>query len=165
MAKPTTTQEIPKEQQVIDYLRKQNKKYSTTDLSLNLKIPKAQLIKICEELLQNNQIQGKLYGKQYIVQFPFEYDAVKENEYSKELPRLNQTSKELSKLCSDLQSKTKRIKELMQKLAKMQPPPQIAAPSTTTDKIEDEISEPEYKKLKKIYKARMETFNSLQDVF
>ncbi|GFN17464.1 putative TBP interacting domain protein [Aspergillus tubingensis] len=53
---------------VLEYLRKQNRPYSATEVSVNLhnKITKAHAAKALRELHQNKQIEGRAAGKQIV---------------------------------------------------------------------------------------------------
>ena len=167
MAKPEKEKQDPSSL-VVEYLHKQAKKYSTTDLALNLKIPKPQLLKTVQQLLLESKIQGKMYGKQYIVQSPFRYDELKEKMYQKELPLLSKQTNQVGKLVSDLQSKLKKTVDLIKKLKELKVKyPSISktdTPNGSTEQEEPQIEEQEYKKLHKVYKTRMDSFLQLQDV-
>ena len=167
MAKPEKGDKQDPSSLVIEYLHKQAKKYSTTDLALNLKIPKPQLLKTVQQLLLESKIQGKMYGKQYIVQSPFRYDELKEKMYQKELPLLSKQTNQVGKLVADLQSKLKKTVDLIKKLKELEIKyPSISKADTPNVPTEQEpqIDELEYKKLHKVYKARMDSFLQLQDV-
>ena len=53
---------------ILDYLRKQNRPYSATDISANLKnrVTKAAAAKLLKDLHERNEIEGKAAGKQIV---------------------------------------------------------------------------------------------------
>ena len=171
MGKPTLpAKDI--EKQIIEYLKKQNKKYSTNDLSQNLKLPKAQTLKIVEDLISNKKLDGKLYGKMYICQYTKHFNSDKEKMYQKEYPKLNEKLKYLSKVVGDLKAKQTKIQDSIRKLNELKIKYPTALNPTENQKekavdetiIEEPISDAEYKKLIKVYRSRMESFNNVQDV-
>ena len=53
---------------VLDYLRKQNRPYSATDISSNLKnrVTKAAVTKLLKDMHERNEIEGRAAGKQIV---------------------------------------------------------------------------------------------------
>lgn len=53
---------------VLDYLRKQNRPYSATDISANLKnrVTKTAAAKLLKDLHERNEIEGRAAGKQLV---------------------------------------------------------------------------------------------------
>lgn len=53
---------------ILDYLRKQNRPYSATDISSNLKnrVTKAAAAKLLKDLHERNEIEGRAAGKQIV---------------------------------------------------------------------------------------------------
>lgn len=53
---------------VLDYLRKQNRPYSATDISTNLKnrVTKAAAAKLLKDMHERNEIEGRAAGKQLV---------------------------------------------------------------------------------------------------
>lgn len=53
---------------ILDYLRKQNRPYSATDISANLKnrVTKAAAAKLLKDMHERSEIEGKAAGKQIV---------------------------------------------------------------------------------------------------
>ena len=53
---------------ILDYLRKQNRPYSATDISSNLKnrVTKAAAAKLLKDMHERNEIEGRAAGKQLV---------------------------------------------------------------------------------------------------
>lgn len=53
---------------ILDYLRKQNRPYSATDISANLKnrVTKAAAAKLLKDMHERNEIEGRAAGKQLV---------------------------------------------------------------------------------------------------
>lgn len=53
---------------MLDYLRKQNRPYSATDISANLKnrVTKAAAAKLLKDMHERNEIEGRAAGKQIV---------------------------------------------------------------------------------------------------
>ena len=53
---------------ILDYLRKQNRPYSATDISSNLKnrVTKAAAAKLLKDMHERSEIEGKAAGKQIV---------------------------------------------------------------------------------------------------
>ena len=53
---------------ILDYLRKQNRPYSATDISSNLKnrVTKAAAAKLLKDMHERNEIEGRAAGKQIV---------------------------------------------------------------------------------------------------
>ena len=53
---------------ILDYLRKQNRPYSATDISANLKnrVTKTAAAKLLKDLHERNEIEGRAAGKQLV---------------------------------------------------------------------------------------------------
>ena len=53
---------------ILDYLRKQNRPYSATDIGANLKnrVTKAAAAKLLKDMHERNEIEGRAAGKQIV---------------------------------------------------------------------------------------------------
>ncbi|CAG8765661.1 2665_t:CDS:2, partial [Acaulospora morrowiae] len=87
------------EQKVLDYLRKQNRPYSVTDISNNLHnaITKAAIQKALTNLVEKEEVGCKTYGKQsvYVVKQELNEMDVKIEELKKEVNDYKDRNKQL----------------------------------------------------------------------
>ncbi|RAL06323.1 putative TBP interacting domain protein [Aspergillus ibericus CBS 121593] len=94
---------------ILEYLRKQNRPYSATEISANLqnRITKAHAAKALRELHQNKQIEGRAAGKQAV------YHALQEtcNEATPEIiAALDEKAERLQEQATNLQATEKKTR-------------------------------------------------------
>ncbi|KAI8385013.1 Tat binding protein 1-interacting protein-domain-containing protein [Radiomyces spectabilis] len=126
--KPNTSSE--EEQAVLNYLRKVNRPYSSTDIFNNLhaKYPKAAVAKSLEKLVSQSLIVSKVYGKSAVY-------APKQTEEAA-------TADDLESLDTDLQSLTEKVdklkaenKQLSQAVSQLQSTPTTENAQTDLERI------------------------------
>ncbi|KAK3677238.1 hypothetical protein LTR78_002776 [Recurvomyces mirabilis] len=93
---------------ILDYLRKQNRPYSATDISTNLKnrVTKAAAAKLLKDMHERNEIEGRAAGKQLV------YHAIQDAADEAGLERLQEMDIETTRLREETIAMKAEEKEL-----------------------------------------------------
>ncbi|KAM0717540.1 hypothetical protein Q7P37_007392 [Cladosporium fusiforme] len=109
---------------VLDYLRKQNRPYSATDISTNLKnrVTKAAAAKLLKDMHERNEIEGRAAGKQLV------YHAIQEEADESSLEALQEMDAETSRLkdnTAQLKAEEKVLRATLRDHASLMPLPEL----------------------------------------
>ncbi|KAF2169585.1 hypothetical protein M409DRAFT_64672 [Zasmidium cellare ATCC 36951] len=132
---------------VLDYLRKENRPYSATDISSNLKnrVTKAAAAKLLKDLHERGEIEGRAAGKQQV------YHALQEEpeeDLIEQLQQMEEDTKRIRKETIALKSEEKELRQLLKQGADIVPLPELKS----------NIAEMEKQKLEK--EARLKKLES-----
>ncbi|KAF8537099.1 homologous-pairing protein-like protein 2 [Trichophaea hybrida] len=164
---------------ILEYLTKQNRPYSATDVSSNLHnaVTKVTAAKILKEMHESGQIEGRVSGKQvvyHVIQDP--KDSVSEEELKamdEEIEALRQEATALKSQFKDIQASlnslksTPSISSLNDSVAILDPEVQELEEALATlqsgatkpvDPVQKAAAEVEYKRIEKAYLKRQKQF-------
>ncbi|KAK5172933.1 uncharacterized protein LTR77_003055 [Saxophila tyrrhenica] len=124
---------------IMDYLRKQNRPYSATDISSNLKnrVTKAAAAKLLKDMHERNDIEGRAAGKQIV------YHVIQEEPDDSLVETLQAMEAETSRLRETTQTLKLEEKQLRASLkdgAACIPLPELKAEVTTLEQQRAEMS-------------------------
>ncbi|KAF2001093.1 Tat binding protein 1-interacting [Amniculicola lignicola CBS 123094] len=144
---------------ILNYLRKQNRPYSATDISANLhnKVTKAAAVKILKDLHEKNEIEGRAAGKQLV------YHAVQEPIDSltpQSLSALDSTIQDLRTKTTFLNTTAKTLRSTLSTLNTSLPTSELLLSISSLEKekceIEDRLAALKAGKAKKVTKKERE---------
>lgn len=112
MGKTKSDNNVNHDEKILEYLRKTNRPYSATDITLNLKsqISKASLTKILSSLTENGSVVTKNYGKQQV------FVATQSDLPSLSADELQALDMEIKSLEEKMLEKSKEVKGLKETL-------------------------------------------------
>ncbi|KAI7643767.1 hypothetical protein KC319_g12538 [Hortaea werneckii] len=108
----------------MDYLRKQNRPYSATDISTNLKnrVSKAAAAKLLKDMHERREIEGRTAGKQLI------YHVLQDEADEADLEKLQEMDAETSRLKSatlELKAEEKGLRQILRQEGTQVPLPEL----------------------------------------
>ncbi|KAI7488095.1 hypothetical protein KC357_g2448 [Hortaea werneckii] len=124
---------------VMDYLRRQNRPYSATDISTNLKnrVSKAAAAKLLKDMHERNEIEGRAAGKQLI------YHVIQDEADEADLGKLQEMDAETSRLKSatlELKAEEKDLRQALRQEGTQVPLPELRMAVDTLRQEEADLS-------------------------
>ncbi|KAI6813010.1 hypothetical protein KC340_g18173 [Hortaea werneckii] len=124
---------------IMDYLRKQNRPYSATDVSTNLKnrVSKAATAKLLKDMHERKEIEGRAAGKQLI------YHVIQDDADEADLEKLQEMDAETSRLKSatlELKAEEKDLRQTLRQEGAQVPLPELRVAVDTLRQEEAELS-------------------------
>ncbi|KAL2862925.1 putative TBP interacting domain protein [Aspergillus lucknowensis] len=119
---------------ILDYLRKQNRPYSATDVSVNLhnKVTKAYAVKALRELHQKKEIECRIAGKQIV------YHATQEEVDEKSADTVAVMDEEIKSLQEQLLGLKENEKKLQAELSSLNAVPLVSGLRGEIKRLEEE---------------------------